>query len=232
MEFWDDLYIELAEKITGLNIVGTVDNIQELSNVTNPKDRDCYIVKSENENIYRYNLKTSQFVNTNQTEAGGLKKIRWVDLWHEQINYLTTELPFPTPAVFLAFNAVDIADLSLLAQDVNTQVDFYLFFETLSDTYMGSYNQGSTLEFLKQLTELHKLFHGTDGENYSEMRRVDLKREDSGDAGNLYRISFQCMVYDNSASKQYEDTTINDISIQKGQRPIENISNAFDVDFS
>ncbi len=97
---------------------------------------------------------------------------------------------------------------------------------------MGSYNQSSALEFLELLTELHKLFHGTDGDNYSEMRRVDLKREDSGDAGNLYRISFQCMVYDNSASKQYEDTTVSDISIERGERPIENSSNAFDVDCS
>lgn len=166
MEFWNDLYKELAEKITS-----------------------------------------------------DLEQIRWVDLWHEQVSYLTTELPFPTPSVFLAFNSVDVEDMGLLSQQINTQVDCYLFFETFSDTYTGAYNQGSALEFLEQLTELHKLLHGTDGENYTEMRRMDLKREDSGNTGNLYRISFQCMVYDNSANKQYEDKEIKDIDIQKGNRP-------------
>lgn len=177
MELWNDLYKELAEKITQ-----------------------------------------------------NLDQIQWVDLWHEQINYLTTELPFSTPAVFLAFNAVQIDDRSLLAQDVNTQVDCYLFYETFSDTYMESYNQNSALEFLEQLTELHKLFHGTDGDNYTEMRRVDLKREDSGDAGNLYRISFQCMVYDNSASKQYKNKEVKDIDLQKGTRPQQNEKPIFDVE--
>lgn len=177
MELWNDLYKELAEKITTK-----------------------------------------------------LEKVRWVDLWHEQINYLTTELPFPTPAVFLAFNAVQIDDRSLLAQDVNTQIDCFLFFETFSDTYMGAYNQSSALEFLEQLTELNKLLHGTDGVNYTEMRRVDLKREDSGDTGNLYRISFQCMVYDNSASKQYEDKKANDVDIKQGTTPTRTIGGHFDID--
>lgn len=178
MELWNDLYKELAEKITQ-----------------------------------------------------NLDQIQWVDLWHEQVSYLTTELPFPTPAVFLAFNAVDIADRSLLAQDVNTQVDCYLFFETFSDTYMGAYNQGTALEFLEQLTELHKLLHGSDGDNYTEMRRVDLKASDRGDAGNLYRISFQCMVYDNSASKQYEDKQVNDVNIEKGKRPKQEQPPTYDVEF-
>jgi hypothetical protein len=31
------------------------------------------------------------------------------------------------------------------------------------------------------------------------MRRVDMNREDSGGAGNLYRISFECLVTDYSA---------------------------------
>lgn len=166
MEFWNDLYKELAEKITD-----------------------------------------------------SLEEVKWVDLWHEQISYLTTELPFPTPSVFLAFNSVHIDDRSLFVQAVNTQIDCYLFFETFSDTYLGAYNQNTALQFLEQLTELHKLLHGTDGKNYSEMRRVDLKREDSGGTGNLYRVSFQCMVYDNSASKQYEDKKVNDLNVEKGKSP-------------
>ncbi len=132
-----------------------------------------------------------------------LPQIQWIDLWHEQVSYLTTELPFPVPAVFIAFNMLEVTDRGLLVQDCNTQVDIYFFYETFSDTYDGSYNQTTALEYLERLTELHALFHGKAGRSYSEMRRVDMRREDSGGAGNLYRISFQCLVTDTSAATLY-----------------------------
>ncbi len=162
MQYWSDLYKELAQKIT--------DNLSE---------------------------------------------IHWCDLWHEQINYLATELPFPTPAVFISFTTMDIEDKGILSQTCNTQIDFYLFYETFSDTYTGAYNQDTALDFLNHLTELHKLFHGTSGDNYTQMRRVDLRREESGDAGNLYRISFHAIVDDTSAVKDYQNKEVNDITIER-----------------
>lgn len=144
-----------------------------------------------------------------------ITQIAWVDLWHEQVSYLTDELPFPTPSVFIAFNMLDTTDKGLKGQLCNTQIDLYLFYETFSDTYLGSVNQGSALDFLTQLTELHKLFHGTSGANYSEMRRVDMKREESGGAGNLYRISFQCIVDDMSAMPVVVPQEVDEIDIER-----------------
>lgn len=148
-----------------------------------------------------------------------IPEVQWCDLWHEQVSYLTSELPFPTPAVFIAFNMLNADDKGLKGQICNTQIDFYLFYETFSDTYLGSVNQSGAMDFLKQLTELHKLFHGTSGDNFFEMRRVDMKREDSGDAGNLYRISFQCMVDDMSAMTEYNEQDVQDITISRYSMP-------------
>lgn len=142
-----------------------------------------------------------------------LQKIEWVDLWHDQVSYLTEELPFPTPAVFISFKLLQAENKGMKGQLCNTQVDFRLFYETFSDTYVGSVNQTSAIDFLNQLTEMHKLFHGTTGENYWEMSRVDMDREDSGDAGNLYRISFQCMVDDMSAMPIITEDEITDVNI-------------------
>ncbi|MDR0872999.1 MAG: hypothetical protein LBN27_05965 [Prevotellaceae bacterium] len=128
-----------------------------------------------------------------------LPKIKWVDLWHEQVNYLTEELPFPTPAVFIGFSTTATDDIGTLAQQCAVQIDMYLFYETFSDTYEGSSNQEGALAFLNNLTELYALFHGKAGQNFSAMRRVDMHREDSGGAGNLYRISFECLVTDYAA---------------------------------
>jgi hypothetical protein len=150
-----------------------------------------------------------------------LTQIQWVDLWHEQISYLTDELPFPTPAVFIAFNMINADDKGMKGQLCNTQIDFYLFYETFSDTYVGSVNQDSALDFMKQLTEIHKLFHATGGNNYWEMRRVDMKREDSGGAGNLYRISFHCMVDDMSATHDFNEETVDEINITRDVAPVQ-----------
>ena len=177
MEYWSDLYIELADKI-------------------NEKRPD----------------------------------IEWIDLWHDQVNYLATEHPFPTPAIFISFNMLEAEDQGLLAQNCNTQIDFRLYYETFDDTYMGSYNQESALNFLRELTEIHKLFHGTSGQYYNEMRRITMVDEASGDAGNLYRISFACNVYDDSTVKQYEDKEVSEIAIVRGDIPEEVPENNYDIE--
>jgi hypothetical protein len=137
--------------------------------------------------------------------TANLENIRWVDLWHEQVNYLTEELPFPVPAIFIGFRATGMDDTGKLVQQCDIQVDMYLFYETFSDTYVGSSNQSGALEFLEELTRLHALFHGKSGEHYSPMRRVDVSREDSGGAGNLYRVSFECLVTDYSAQELFTE---------------------------
>jgi hypothetical protein len=137
--------------------------------------------------------------------TANLEGIQWVDLWHEQVNYLTEELPFPTPAVFIGLRATGMDDAGKLVQQCGIQVDMYLFYETFSDTYIGSSNQSGALEFLEELTRLYALFHGKPGEHYSSMRRVDMSREDSGGAGNLYRISFECLVTDYGAQQLFTE---------------------------
>jgi hypothetical protein len=134
--------------------------------------------------------------------------VRWIDLWHEQVSYLSEELPFPTPAVFIDFNTQKADDTGMLVQELLVQIDLWLFYETFSDSYDGSYNQAGALDFLERLTELYALFHGKPGNNYSEMRRIDMQREDSGSAGNLYRISFECIVVDYAAKELFNEVVI------------------------
>lgn len=150
-----------------------------------------------------------------------LPVIEWIDLWHDQVAYLTEELPFPTPALFLSFNTLGCDDKGLLIQDCDTQIDMYLFYETFSDTYRGSYNQGSALDFLKTLTKVHQTFHGKSGSNHGTLRRVGMGKEESGGAGNLYRISFGCIIEDASAKHDYPDTPVPEIAVEssKIERP-------------
>lgn len=145
-----------------------------------------------------------------------LPEIEWFDLWHNQVNFLTEEHPFTTPAVFASYRTTNTDDLGEKVQKVNLQVDFYLYYETFADTFNGASNQESALEFIDLMDKLNAVFHGTSGTNYSEMRRINFAPVDTGNAGNLYRISYSCILIDYSAKKEcVEEQNDADIDIDR-----------------
>ena len=145
-----------------------------------------------------------------------LSEMRWVDLWHNQVGFLQDEHPFPTPAVFLSFRIRNTEDVGVKVQKVTLQVDCFLYYETLLDTFEGGYNQQGALDFINSLDHLHALFHGSSGDNYSSMRRIGFAPVDTGNAGNLYQLSFECVLQDYSAMKQFVDGKVKGIEVKKG----------------
>lgn len=117
-----------------------------------------------------------------------------IDLWHEQVDYLSEEHPFPTPAIFFEFNTLEIDDAGELMQNTNLQVDMHIFWETFSDTCEGADMQEEALQYLDLLLLVGLMFHGRNGKNFHQMRRSGTNREESGGSGNLYRVSFQTNV--------------------------------------
>jgi len=67
-----------------------------------------------------------------------IEQVRWIDLWHEQVSYLTEELSFPTPAVFIGFNTREANDTGLLVQEVIRLKVCFVYYH--SDDYNHSYN--------------------------------------------------------------------------------------------
>lgn len=145
--------------------------------------------------------------------------IEWQDLWHNQVGFLEEEHPFPTPAIFYAFTITGTQDVSQGVQDVNLQVDIYHYYETFNDTYQGSYNQESALDFLNSVSDLYKQLQGKTGSSYSEMRRVGFRAVDTGSAGNLYVQNYQCKMRDLTAQTGYDGVIPGDVIIDKGETP-------------
>lgn len=140
--------------------------------------------------------------------------VRWIDLWHNQINFLEEEHPFPALAILLSFRALNTQDIGLKIQKVPLQVDVYYFYETFADTNLGAINQSDALAFLKGLTEIHKCLHGTEGENYSSMRRAGFAPVDTGSAANLYMQNFTCELIDQSAQVQTCEVNAEEMDIE------------------
>lgn len=146
--------------------------------------------------------------------ADNVEAIQWVDLWNSQVYNLEGEHPFPAPAVFLAFRSNSVEDTGVKVQKVNLQVDVFLFYETFLDTFKGAYNQQTALDFLDSLDKINAILHGSVGENYSSMRRVSFSPVDTGGSGNLYSVTYNCILMDYSATPEYEEGSFGEMEIE------------------
>ena len=164
-----------------------------------------------------------------QKLLNGVPGLQWVDLWHNQVNFLTDEHPFPVPAAFISFRMLSPEDKGDGIQDANVQVDIYYYFETFADTFTGSYNQSDALSYLSALTDIHKTLHGTDGNTYSSMQRLTMQPVDTGSAGNLYRVSFGCLITDISAQNLRDQAIPGELHITEGEKPSGNDEQLFDI---
>lgn len=147
-------------------------------------------------------------------KLGNINGIEWVDLWNSQVYNLENEHPFPAPAIFLAFRSNSMEDNGLKVQNVEMQIDVFLFYETFADTYRGSWNQDTALSYLDHIDNINQVLHGSSGNSYTSMSRVSFSPVDTGGAGNLYSITYKCNSIDYSAATEYEYGTFKDLIIE------------------
>lgn len=169
---------------------------EELSNIVLNRDAFLALIPDDETELYE------------RMEA--LPEIKHVDLWHDQVDYLSEEHPFPTPAVFFGFTTLNVSDNGELMQTTDLQVDIYVFYETFADTYNGAKLQGEALEFLDLLLMIGLMFHGRTGEHFHQMRRSGTFRQESGGSGNLYRMQFQTNVSEFSALNLHNHIMVED----------------------
>lgn len=153
-------------------------------------------------------------------KAQNIPGVQWMDLWHNQVGFLVEEHPFPTPALFFQFRILSVEGDGENVQELNLQVDMYYFYETFLDTFNGAYNQADALQYLNTLTDIYKVFHGSSGDNYTEMTRSGFRPVDTGSAGNLYVTSFACRTIDFAGIVNYEDVIPGELDVTKGSSPM------------
>lgn len=146
--------------------------------------------------------------------------VNWIDLWHNQVNFLSEELNFPTPSVFFSYRTKQVDDMGEKIQQITLQIDCFLFYETFADTFQGSFNQEDAMRFLKILDFINSRFHGSSGNNYNSMRKIGFNPEDTGGAGNLYKIVFECIIRDESATQNVQEGAFTGIEFESNYQTI------------
>ena len=150
---------------------------EELSSIILNRDEFLSMIPEEEQALYE--------------RMAALPAIEHVDLWHDQVDYLSEEHPFATPAVFFGFTTLNVNDNGELMQTTDLQVDIYVFWETFADTYNDAVMKEEALMYLDLLLMVGLMFHGRSGEHFHQMRRSGTYRQESGGSGNLYRLQFQ-----------------------------------------
>lgn len=155
-------------------------------------------------------------------------EIKHVDLWAEQVSFLNDEHPFNAPAVFFSYRSNSMEDKGAKIQQVNLQVDIYYYYETFADTARNSKKQSKALDFLKLLSKINAAFHGTNGEYYSEMRRIAFAPIETGTANLLYVQRYECYMIDEAPKVISDTVALNDIDVKDASPVIVDVNSKFE----
>lgn len=158
-----------------------------------------------------------------------ITEVKHIDLYQNQDEDDGQDLPFSTPSVFLEFRSNDMSDIAQNAQSINMQIDVIVMVETFADSFQGSTNQSSALEFLDIMEKVHAKLHGSDGTNYGGMERIGYNPNALTTSRLSYRMIYQCHTIDESAARTFEEVT-SDLDIERGEQAESDVPPEFDYE--
>lgn len=133
--------------------------------------------------------------------------IKHVDLYYGQQNLLDGDgnwIPFPSPAVFLQFDAV-IEDLGELRQQQTFDITVYLCVETVQDTHQGGLGQARAMQFVELMRQLHQHLHNAQGDDFGPLSRIGMRKEDAPPHMYFYSQTFRTVLLDYGATENWTE---------------------------
>jgi hypothetical protein len=146
-----------------------------------------------------------KFVNGPEDEP--VPVLKFIDLWNEQPNFPEMAEGYDYPALFVEYNANNLADLGKLSQEVKLQCSLYLCHVNYDDSFHQASAQEQALEYLHMLGRLHELLHGYSHPLTGTLRRVGMGKVGVQTNVIVYRLDFESSLIDDSglvANRQTE----------------------------
>lgn len=150
-------------------------------------------------------------------------EIKHKDMWYEQINFPKDDYPYPDRSLFMDIKIDQIETLAQNIQDLECTITFYFVFNTFSETYHGSVNQNTALEFVDICSKLHGTLQGLSGANFSPMDRTKDERFVTREGFlNVREMAYETIIRDYSALKEYRSHVITAIGLDDSEAPVVN----------
>lgn len=149
----------------------------------------------------------------------GIAEVKHVDMWHEQIDFLPEEYPWPPGSVFLEFNIDTIETTGMKVQDMNCEISVYYALDTISETHAKSDTKDIALAFGNHLRKIHKFLQGRSGVNFGNLNRTGIRRVPAPQYLMVYKQMYSCVIRDESAMDEFGEATIKRVKTNKLAAP-------------
>lgn len=133
--------------------------------------------------------------------------LKFIDLWNEQPNFPEMAESYDYPALFVEYNAAQIANLGKLSQEIKLQCSLYLCHVSYDDSFNQATAQEQALAYLHMIGRLHELLHGYSHPHTGTLQRVGISKVGVQTNVIVYRIDFESNLIDESgllANRQTE----------------------------
>lgn len=148
-------------------------------------------------------------------KLGSIEGIQFADLYKAQPEFLTQEISFDLPAVFVELPAIQWQDVPYnIQRSQPATVRLHIVQNTLADSYNGSSDQDISLQITEMLTRIYVAMHGWHEElrlpdnspapiEFDALRRTTSVADTRHDTVSVDIMEFSTMFSDYSASPDF-----------------------------
>lgn len=123
---------------------------------------------------------------------------KFIDWWNEQTEF--DEYEFDTPACFIDIFVPKTEAMGQMGTNPTLQIDIYVAFDTFAESYRGSSNQETALEFLEILARVNEQTNGYTAPEVGNLSIINAGPFRTASQRNVYRLSYGTDVIDQSAT--------------------------------
>lgn len=133
---------------------------------------------------------------------------KWVDYWYDQTEMKgddddqDAELPFDLPACWLDFDVPAVTKIGLWGDEMQTMITFYVAFETMADTQIGSSSQDLGTLILEYLSLMHEQLEGYANEACGSLSRLSVRRFKTRSNLIVYQMQYSTILRDQSPTEK------------------------------
>lgn len=135
--------------------------------------------------------------------------VQWVDIWNSQTEYMglnqeNTELPFPMPAIFIAFHNTTWQNLggSTGVQTGACTIGIHIVQEVYADSYHNSASQAAALSNLDFLDAVHTALQGNGGAYFTPLNRTEETLDTNHPNFSHHIISYTATIQDPAKAEE------------------------------
>lgn len=146
-------------------------------------------------------------------QDNGKRVVNHIDLWNEQVQFMSQEKPMRMPAVFMEFSPLAWRQHGDGVQRGTMEVRIHIVVGTLARSYDSSHNQDEAIKALAVADKIHAAMHMLDADFMSRPVRINSITDHNHEQIQHFIEVYQMNVVDISARPEYGEAMVNGLVV-------------------